>query len=193
MTRPSGPPKFSVIPGGRDRNWQFGELKLWIAVAHESPFFPDFELIEEDTWRVIGAGRKFREVHDHPIRIMTDAIEQTALEPGSCLRRGRRVFLVMHEIEQEPVCRPEWIDSALACALRCVDRQQGTSLSLLPPGVEYGRLRIRQSLELLTRALQNADCQYLRKVWLQVRRQQMDSVAGLLDELSGAHSPPAPT
>lgn len=193
MTDSSRPPKLSLIQGGRDRSWQFGALNVWIAVAHEAPFFPDYELIEEDTWRVIGAGRKFREVKEHPIRVMTDVVDQPALEAGSCFRRGRRVFLVMHDIEQDPVCRPEWIDTALACAFRCVDRQQGGSLSLPPPGVEHGHFSLRKSLAALTGALRVAKCEHLGRVWLQVTRAQIDEATRLLDQFANAEPVSSPS
>lgn len=192
MNKPARPSRFKVIRGGRDRHWQFGSLQVWIAVAHEPPFFPDFELIEEDTWRVLGAGRQFREVTDHPIRLMTGVIEQAELEAGSCFRRGRRIFLVIHQIEQEPACRPEWIESALECAFRCVERQQGTSLSLPPPGMEHGNYSLHRSLEVLTGALRSAECTHLQRVWLQLARPQIDTAAELLDQLaaSGAAATP---
>lgn len=182
-----------MIQGGRDRTWQFGGLQVWIAVAHEPPFFPDYELIEEDTWRVLGAGRKFHEVKEHPVRLMTGVIDQAAMETGTCFRRGRRVFMVMHDIEQDPVCRTEWIEAALARAFRCVDRQQGVTLSMQAPGIEHGHLALANSLEVLTGALRCAECEHLGRVWLQLPRPQIDPAAALLDQYAQTGSVPSPS
>lgn len=179
-------PEFTLIQGGRARNWRFGNLQLQIAVAHEPPFFPDFELIEEDTWRVIGAGRQFHEVKEHPVRLMTGLIDQAELEPGTCLRRARRIFLVIYNIDEEPVCRPEWIESALACALRSVDRQCGNTLCMAPPGMQHGQYALPGSLEILARILHSAQCAHLERIWLQLPRADLDPAAELLEALCKA-------
>ena len=87
------------------------------ANAHDFTTDARAVVLEDDTAMVLGARRDIiRPVDDHPIRIMTSLYEEPPRQPGGLEIRGTRPFLLhalVHDFDQEPSFREEWVREAL--------------------------------------------------------------------------------
>ena len=170
-SKKKGRPPLKLVKGGRLCEIRVGKLRI-VAAPKDSPPFPvDAFVFEEDTFLVMSADPVPRDPKVPMVRIMTRLIETQPRVPGTVLLQGQsplRLLAIIHDFNQEPSWREEWIESALDSVFKQVERLGVGSLSLPLLGTVYGSLDSRRFIELFLRALHRATPGRLRSLWLVV-------------------------
>lgn len=160
----------STLPS---RTGRFGLVTLTLGGFGEPPFGLDAMVVAQDrgllldpTTPVEDSPRSYRAL----IR-EADAIGSGA-RPGSVLvRRGPgplRMWAVIHDLDTEPSCRPEWVEAALHSVLREVAHRGLGTLSLPALGCAERVLEPDAFLRLLADAIAAVGLVSRLQVWLTV-------------------------
>ena len=110
-----------LIQGGRQCRIRFGPIDIVTAPQSATPFEVDALAVEEDTWLIMSAEPTMGDLQEHPIRLMTDLIEARPKPVGSVVVQGRNpmhFMAIVHDVNQDPTCREEWVHSALHAIFR---------------------------------------------------------------------------
>ena len=100
---------------------------------------------------------------------MTALYEDEGHALGTVLVKGRRPYrllAIVHDLDQDPTWREEWVVDALATVLQQCDTLGVRELALEPLGTKHGELPRRRFRELLDNALANAPVGTLRRIRL---------------------------
>jgi hypothetical protein len=170
-----------VIKGSKHRSFRLGEISIVPASESNAPFSTAIKVVEEDTWLVLSAKPVLREEEAHPIRVMTDLVEQEALSPGNVLRKGANWKAVIYDLDQEPICRTEWIERAMHQILDLADEHDKKTISLPIFGVQHSRLTIAQSLDAMIKAITDHRPQPGVKILLRIHDNQLGLVQQKLE------------
>ena len=158
-----------MIPGGLQCQIRFGPIQIVAAPQDAAPFGVDALAVEEDTWLIMSTEPKIADPPEHPIRLMNDLHEAQPKAVGSLVVQGRnpiRLMAIVHDVNQVPTCRVEWVQSALTKIFQEADRRELRALGLPLIGTVYGKLVVAQFAGLLGQALLQAPIRHLRRVWL---------------------------
>jgi hypothetical protein len=157
-----------------------------VAPRHTPPFSPDALVEEEDTFLVLSADSGVGEVTEHPIRLMTAIWEAQPETPGSVVvrharhGRPRRLLAVVHDLQQEPTWREEWVREALDGVLREAEARGVRRLAVPLLGCVHGGLGRERFISLLGQALQRASVRVLESIWIVTAASEVREVEGLL-------------
>jgi hypothetical protein len=169
-------PELRVIQGGQSSSHRIGAIEVVPATLRAQPFTVDIRVLEEDTWLIMGSAPILHETTSHPIRVMTDLIDQQPHKTGDVLLRGRQWLAVVYDLDQEPLCRAEWITSALQKILALSEQKGIIALALPLLGSTHGPLSWEQSLEIITNTLREHEETHLRRIWLIVNKDQLQPI-----------------
>ena len=110
---------------------------------------------------------------DHPVRVMTRVWEAKPESPGSVtvkLGPPVRLLAVVHDLNVEPSCTEEWVESALYEVFVSCTKHRLHALKLPLLGSKHGNLPATRFMALLRRSLQRAVDEDaglpLRRLWL---------------------------
>jgi hypothetical protein len=166
----AGRPTLRLIHGGRSKRPAKGAVHVVMAPRDQAPFPIEAMVVEEDTYLVLSSDPRVGEPHpEHPIRVMTSLLEVEPREPGTILVRERvplELAAIVHDLDEEPSWREEWIVAALDRALAEAERRQLRAIGLEMLGAIHGRLERPRFLQILRQALQRADPRKLERIWL---------------------------
>ena len=112
---------------------------------------------------------------------MTDLVEQEALSPGNILRKGVIWKAVIYDLDQEPICRAEWIKRAMEKILNLAAEHDIKTISLPIFGIQHSRLEIAQSLDAMIEAISDHRPQPGLTVWLRIQDDQLGLVQQQLE------------
>jgi hypothetical protein len=163
--------KFRVIPGSYPYEISRGSLKIVAAPKDNQPFPVDAVAFEEDTFLVLSAETAVREPKESLMRVMTKLIETQPETPGSLLVKGKRplrMLAIVHDLNQEPTLREEWVVSALRGIFQEVEKRKLNSLALPFIGTLHGKLGKERFIYMLREVLACMEFEHLGKVWLVV-------------------------
>jgi len=121
---------------------------------------------------VLSADPGVRDPGEHPIRIMTALYDQQPHTPGSIVVQGRspyRMLAVVHDLDQDPTWREEWVCAALDEVLAESGRRGLRRLAMEPLGAVHGRLARERFMALLEQVLGRASPACLQEIWLMER------------------------
>ena len=158
-----------VLPGGRTRRLQVAQRLIAIAPAGRPPFDLDARVFEEDTFRIMSAAPEWAPSVEHPIRIMHDLQGYRPDRPGDLVvQAGRpmRLLAIVHDVNCEPIWRPEWIAAALRHMLQAAERHRLISIGLPLLGRRHGRMSRCAFADLLADVLAESSGFYPRRLWL---------------------------
>ncbi|MCE5243802.1 MAG: hypothetical protein ABFD98_09930 [Syntrophobacteraceae bacterium] len=164
-----GRTRLKLVRGGGTRVVRLGGVTIVPAPAAMPPFPVDAEVVEEDTYFVLGAEPTVAEVDEHVVRLMTEAIEVQPAEPGSVsVRRGMplKLLAVVHDLDRMPSWREEWVERALREVFWEVERRGLGAIALPMIGTLHGALRPDRFAELLRGIMCPFSFSSLRRLWL---------------------------
>lgn len=147
----------------------FGPTQIIAAPKNRQPFPVDAVAFEEDTFLVLSADTTVREPHEPLMRVITRVIETRPETPGSVLVKGKRplrLLAIVHDLNQEPSWREEWIESALRGIFQEVESRRLKSLALPFLGTLHGPLDKQRFVMLLREALERMEFKQLKYLWL---------------------------
>jgi hypothetical protein len=178
-------PKFRMIEGGRRSEVAIGSVRIFAAPGDHPPFPVEAVVFEEDTYLVLSAGWDKIQSDDHPVVILTEALEAQPEEPGSVVvTEGSplRFLAVVYDLDQEPSWREEWIERALEGIFREAERRGVQTIALPFLGTKHGTLGKERFLLLLRGFLERNRSPYPLRVWLVLPGNTSPKIIDLLDE-----------
>ena len=164
-------PVLKLIRGGRIDEIRLGTLKVVAASKDGVPKRVDAIVFEEDTFLVMSADPTPKDPKVPMVRVMTSLIETQPRVPGSVVLQGRsplRMLAIVHDFNQDPSWKEEWIESALIRVFQQTETLGVQSLALPLLGTVHGTLNKGRFIELLVRALLGAGHPSLRFLWVVV-------------------------
>ena len=162
-------PRLTLIRGNYPYEMTIGSVQVVAAPDKRPPFKVDAVAVEEDTFLVMSAHRRVQDPKEPLIKIMTRLIETRPKVPGSVFVRGGsplRFLAVVHDLNEEPTWREEWIIGALEGILQEAERRELSSIALPFLGTLHGSLDKERFLVLLRAALEKVPVNYLKRLWL---------------------------
>ena len=160
-----------VIQGGLIDETSIGPLRIVAAPTKAPPFHVDAFALEEDTFLVLSADAQVRDPKVPLTRIMTRLVDTKPATPGSVLVRGRRplrFLAVVHDLNQEPSWKEEWVADCLEKIFAEAESRELKSIALPFLGTLHGRLERGRFLGLLGHALSQTVLTHLESLWLVV-------------------------
>ncbi len=140
-------------------------------VANGALLDVDAVALEEDTFLVLSADPTPRETHENPESLMRQVSTFEAQPLGSVVVTGKnpRQFLaIVHDLNQEPTCREEWVASALREIFHQAERLRTRRLALPMLGTVHGSLTPRRFVDLFEPALAESNVEHLERIWVVV-------------------------
>lgn len=162
-------PKLKVIQGGLQSETIWKTVRIVAAPYDAQPFEIDAIAVEEDTFLVLSAEKTMQTSSEHIIRIMTKIIETLPKEPGSVVvKSGQplRLLAIVHDLNQEPSWREDWISQALEQIFRETLVRKFDSVALQLLGAVYGAFDIQRFIEILKVVLERIPPGGLKRLWL---------------------------
>ncbi len=160
-----------LIRGHYPLKMTLGPLEIVAAPKHLKPFPVEATAFEEDTFLVLSADRKIRDPKKPLMHIMTELIEFRPQIPGSVLVKGRGPYLllaIVHDLDQVPSWKEEWIRKALDNILRESDNRKLGSIAVPLLGTLHGSLEKYRFVDLFWDALTRFTPHYLKRLWVMV-------------------------
>jgi hypothetical protein len=179
---------FRVIEGGLQRETVIGAVRVVAAPKGYPPFRPDGVVLEEDTFLVMSASPEVLEPNETMIRIMTRLMETKPEPPGSVrVKEGRplRLMAIVHDFNEDPSWREEWVVRALRSAIRESGARSLRSLALPLLCTRHGRLKTERFARLLVETLRDTKAPGLDALWLMVPEGSARKVISYLNAAKG--------
>jgi len=121
------------------------------------------------------------------MQVMTRVIETRPQTPGSVLVKGKRplrMLAIVHDLNQDPSWREEWIASALDMILAEAETRRLKSIALPFLGTLHGSLEKQRFVVLLRDALERNPAIHLERLWLVVPEETSSKIFDLLESES---------
>ncbi|MBW2029010.1 MAG: hypothetical protein JRH06_05380 [Deltaproteobacteria bacterium] len=150
------------------------------------PFDVDAIVLEEDTFLVMSAPPEVRDVKTPMMEIMTKLIETRPQRPGCVLVKDRsplRFLAVIYDFNEEPICREEWVESALGRIWQETERRRLRSIGLPLLGTGYGVIGTKRSIEILKHGLKEIQPPSLERLWLIISKETGIEELKMMEEL----------
>lgn len=176
-------PRSPQARGQRRTEVWIGSVRLFVAPHEWPPFVADARVEEEDTYLVLSADPEVQETREQPGELMAELLRTNPAVPGSVIvKEGRPLSLlaVVHDLEQEPSWKEEWIIRALDGIFREAETRNLRSIALPLLGTLHGSLEKQRFLVLLRQALERSSPEHLARIWLVVPAGTTGEVLGML-------------
>lgn len=178
------PPNLRLIRGDLDRVVRIGTTRVQVAPQDRPPFPVNAVAIEQDTALVLGE-EPMVFVPDRSINEYSTNSEHISEPlPGSVLvKRGtpKKLYAIVHDLEQDPTIRQEWVVKALHNMMRLAERQPLRAIALPLLGTRYGQLEPRRFIELLCYILTKYPPTSPLKLWLVAPRYEVHALLETLE------------
>ena len=160
-----------LVKGAKHCELRLGDLQVVAAPVRPAPFEVDAWVAEEDTFLVLSEPPEFEEPAASFKELIRQMSQLRPKEPGSVVvKRGRPLHLlaIVHDLEQEPSWREQWVVSALTEVFRLIEARGLRSAALPLLGGVHGQLAPERFMRLLHEALVTSLPAHLRRLWLVV-------------------------
>lgn len=128
------------------------------------PFAVELTVFEEDTFLVMSAGNFARDVHDSVDELVGRMSTFEPPAPGEVVVRGNRAYAIVHDLEQKPTCRREWVDAAIENLVKHCEDNLIRAIAVQPLGCVHGDGRVDDFERALTKRL--AGSTQIERVWI---------------------------
>jgi hypothetical protein len=163
--------RLELIRGGYPRKIQMGSLMIVASLEKDPPFEVDAMAVEEDTFLVLSADRRVRHVREPLIKVMTKVINTQPRTPGSVIVQKRtplRLLAVIHDLNEKPSWREDWVTSALQGIFREAEMRKLRSIGIPFLGTLHGTMEKGRFLVLLRSSIERVSLHHLKQLWLVV-------------------------
>lgn len=146
-------------------------VKLQVAPEDSPPFPVEAVAAEEDTFLVLSADPEVRRPKEDPQQLMAEAFETCPAALGSVIVKGKdplRLLAIIHDLNQEPSWKEEWIAGALDGIFREAESRKLRSIALPLLGTLHGSLEKQRFVVLLREAMERQPPNHLTHLWLVV-------------------------
>jgi hypothetical protein len=163
--------RLKLIRWGYPRKIQIGSLTMVASLEKDPPFKVDAMAMEEDTFLVLSADKRVRHVSEPLIKVMTRVVNTRPRRPGSVIVQERtplRLLAIIHDFNEEPSWREDWIASALEGIFHEAEKRMLGSIGIPFLGTLHGTMERERFLVLLRSSIENFSFQHLKRLWLVV-------------------------
>lgn len=177
-------PNLRLIRGDLDRVVRIGNTRIQIAPQDRPPFPVSAIAVEQDTAMVLGEEPMVFSPEQTLTEISSEMEHLSEPLPGSVLvKRGnpKRLYAIVHDLEQDPTIRQEWVVKALHNLMRLAERQPFSAIALPLLGTRYGQLDQRRFIELLCYILTKYPPMSPLKLWLVAPRYDVHALLEVLE------------
>lgn len=181
-------PEQRQVPGGHRSEITIGPIRVFIAPEQWPPFVIEAMAAEEDTFLVLSADPEVQETNENPERLMAEVFATAPAVPGSVIVKGENPFwllAVVHDLNQKPSWKEEWIAGALDRILREAESRKLRSIAVPMLGTLHGSFAKERFLVLLREALERCDCKNLSRLWLMVPTGSTREILEMLHSIVG--------
>jgi hypothetical protein len=148
---------------------KIGSIEITVTPTENPPFSVDAVVEEQDTSLVLGTRPVIRGTRESYGLLVKKMIRQQPLAMSEIIvKKGYplRFTAIVYDIEKKPVCREEWVKTALKNILNQCEKHKVKNLSMPLLGTSHGKIGKEQSLNLLKSILLTCNPVYPEKIWL---------------------------
>ena len=167
----NGGKRLELVRGGYPRKIKIGSLTIVASSENDPPFKVDAMAMEEDTFLVLSADKRVRPVKEPLIKVMTRVINTQPRRPGSVIVQERtplRLLAIIHDLNEEPSWREDWVTSALVGIFHEAERRKLRSIGIPFLGTLHSTMESQRFLVLLRSSIEHVSLHHLKQVWLVV-------------------------
>jgi hypothetical protein len=146
-----------------------GPVEVIIAPPELPPFKIDAIVEEQDTSLLLGVTPIISETNESFDKLVSQMIAQQPRSPGEVVVKGNhpvRLLAVVHNLEQEPTWKEEWIANTLGHIFKESVNNRIKTVAMPVLGSIYGSLNYENFIELFRSALPPGNFTYPEKIWL---------------------------
>lgn len=183
------PPTLRLIRGDLDRVVKIGNTRIQVSPQERPPFAVNAVAVEQDTALVLDEEPLLYAPSQSINEINTELEHFSEPLPGSVLvKRGspKRLFAIIHDLEQDPTLKQEWVIKALHNMLRLAERQPLHAIALPLLGTRYGQLEQHRFVEMLCLTLKQSPPTLPLRLWLVAPRQDVHALLESLERFRQA-------
>jgi len=151
------------------QSYENRKLQIIAAPENDPPFDIEAMAIEQDTFLIMDTTQQVEYSGESVDQLVSEGRKTLPVKPGSILVRGKRplrFLAIVHDVNEEPSWREEWVASALDEIFRESERRKLQSLAIPMLGTLHGSLKPERFLVLLRSAMEQASLTHLRRLWL---------------------------
>lgn len=164
-------PRLRLIRGGYPYKIRIGSINIVASPENKPPFKVDAVAVEEDTFLIMSADRRVRDPKEPLMKVMSRVIATRPKTPGCVLVKGRsplHLLAIVHDLNENPSWREEWIISALGEIFREAERRKLGSIAIPFLGTLHGSLDKQRFLALLRSVVERISANSVKRLWLVV-------------------------
>ena len=154
-----------------------GNIKVHL--CHEKYHLPEttVQVQEEDTWRVLSSEIAINEQREqHPVRVMTDLLDQERSRPGDVLIHGINWYAINYDLDQHPICQPQWLRESMHTILLKAVEQNISSLCIPLPGVAHGHISLSDSVAIIMDVIQDFPSEQALLLWIRAQTEDIHEI-----------------
>lgn len=138
-------------------------LEIVLAERGRPPFPVELIAFEEDTYLVLSAGNFAREIRQETAELLREMSHFGPLDHGSVVRKGQRLYAVVHDLDHHPSCNKQVVRKVLLEIIRICIEGDTRSIAIEPLGCIHGKLEIDWFLRELKEIAATGS---LRRIWV---------------------------
>ena len=162
-----------------------GPIEITVAPSTYPPCNVEVIVEEQDTSLLLGEIRVIQDTVESYDALIGKMQLQTPLVPGEVLIKHttpRRFIAIIYAINRRPICRQEWIATALARLLREMETYQTRNIAMPLLGVTHGHFPATEFMQLLCATLPAVQ-NYPEKIWLITPMAEYRHIIRFLEDL----------
>ena len=148
-----------------------GSIEITVAPPEYPPFEIDAIVEEQDTSLILGVEPEIRYPGESYDSLVNHMYVQQPRSPGEIIVKKScplRFCAIVHDIEQKPTWKEEWVATALKKLLYEIGKYQVKTVVMPLLGTVYGSMSDESFIKLLCVALRTVQPGYPEKIWLDV-------------------------
>jgi hypothetical protein len=168
-----------LISGDLSRVVRIGQVSIQIGPEQRPPFPASAIVVEQDTALLLDEESSITEPLDSLQRLREEVERFREPKLGSVVtRRGRprRLYAIIHDLEQDPTWREEWIAAVLKTLFTEAERLHLADFAMPLLGTRFGKLTSQRFIELLCDTLHRSPPTQPLKLWLIAPRHRTHSL-----------------
>ena len=138
-------------------------IEIVVAGRGSPPFPVELIAFEEDTYLVLSAGNLAREIREETSELLGEMSHFDPLDRGTVVKKGQRLYAVVHDLDQHPSCDKYVVRQALSEIVRICNEGDIHSIAIEPLGCIHGQL---ENDWFLGQLREIAVTSSLRRVWV---------------------------
>ena len=181
-------PNLRLVRGDLGQVVRVGNVSIQFSPRERPPFAVSAVAVEQDTALVLDEETALNMPYSSLKQLGKEMERFSEPLPGSIVvQRGkpRKLYAIIHDLEQDPTWREEWVLAALENMLRLADQQLLPALALPLLGSHFGNLAPERFIQLLCIALRAFPPSTPVKLWLVVPRYDTHRLLVTLRHYSG--------